>query len=91
MFPAVFELGWIEVIVLKIFKPEFVLPAVDPTIFSVIASKFIIENIFQLNWLFEFEIFLYVIIGVGLTTLALIILTNLKYLSPKVYPLVRNE
>ena len=61
------------------------------TIFSVIASKFIIENIFQLNWLFEFEIFLYVIIGVGLTTLALIILTNFKYLSPKVYPLVRNE
>ena len=61
------------------------------TIFSVIASKFIIENIFQLNWLFEFEIFLYVIIGVGLTTLAFIILTNLKYLSPKVYPLVRNE
>mgnify|MGYP001307683984 FL=1 len=61
------------------------------TIFSVIASKFIIENIFQLNWLFEFEIFLYVIIGVGLTTLALIILTNLRYLSPKVYPLVRNE
>ena len=61
------------------------------TIFSVIASKFIIENIFQLNWIFEFEIFLYVIIGVGLTTLALIILTNLKYLSPKVYPLVRNE
>ncbi len=61
------------------------------TIFSVIASKFIIENIFQLNWLFEFDIFLYVIIGVGFTTLALIILTNLKYLSPKVYPLVRNE
>ena len=61
------------------------------TIFSAIASKFIIENIFQLNWLFEFDIFLYVIIGVGLTTLALIILTNFKYLSPKVYPLVRNE
>ena len=61
------------------------------TIFSVIASKFIIENIFQLNWLFEFNIFLYVTIGVGLTTFALIILTNLKYLSPKVYPLVRNE
>ena len=61
------------------------------TIFSAIASKFIIENIFQLNWLFEFDIFLYVTIGVGLTTLALIILTNFKYLSPKVYPLVRNE
>ena len=61
------------------------------TIFSVIASKFIIENIFQLNWLFEFDIFFYVTIGVGLTTFALIILTDLKYLSPKVYPLVRNE
>ena len=61
------------------------------TFFAVLASKFIIENIFQLNWLFEFDIFFYVTIGVGLTTFALIILTNLKYLSPKVYPLVRNE
>ncbi len=61
------------------------------TIFSIIASKFIIENIFQLNWLFEYNIFLYVITGVGLATLTLIITTNLGYLSPKVYPLVRNE
>ena len=61
------------------------------TIFAVIASKFVIENIFQLNWLFELNIFLYVTIGVGLTTLILIVTTNFKYLSPKVYPLVRNE
>ncbi len=61
------------------------------TIFAVIASKFIIENIFQLNWLFELNVFLYITIGVGLTTLALIVITNFKYLSPKVYPLVRNE
>ncbi len=61
------------------------------TLFSIIASKFIIENIFQLNWLFEFNIFFIVIAGVGLATLALIIITNLKYLSPKIYPLVRNE
>ena len=61
------------------------------TLFSIIASKFIIENIFQLNWLFEFNIFFFVIAGVGLATLALIIITNLKYLSPKIYPLVRNE
>jgi len=61
------------------------------TIFAVIASKFIIENIFQLSWLFELNVFLYVTIGVGLTTLGLIIITNFKYLSPKVYPLVRNE
>ena len=61
------------------------------TIFAVLASKFIIENIFQLKWLFEINIFFYVTIGVGVATLALIIITNFRYLSPKVYPLVRNE
>ena len=61
------------------------------TIFAVIASKFIIENVFQLKWLFEINIFFYVTIGVGVATLALIIITNFRYLSPKVYPLVRNE
>ncbi len=61
------------------------------TIFSVLASKFIIENIFQLKWLFEINMFFYVTIGVGVATLALIIITNFRYLSPKVYPLVRNE
>ncbi len=61
------------------------------TIFSIISSKFIIENIFQLKWLFEFDIFLNVTIIVGLVTMILIVFTNLKYLSPKVYPLVRNE
>jgi len=61
------------------------------TIFSIISSKFIIENIFQLKWLFEFDIFLNVTITVGLVTMILIVFTNLKYLSPKVYPLVRNE
>ena len=61
------------------------------TIFSIISSKFIIQNIFQLKWLFEFDIFLNVTITVGLVTMILIVFTNLKYLSPKVYPLVRNE
>ena len=61
------------------------------TIFAVLASKFIIENIFLLKWLFEINIFFYVTIGVGVATLALIIITNFRYLSPKVYPLVRNE
>ncbi len=61
------------------------------TIFSIISSKFIIENIFQLKWLFEFDIFLNVTITVGLVTMILIVFTNLKYLNPKVYPLVRNE
>ena len=60
------------------------------TIFSIISSKFIIENIFQLKWLFEFDIFLNVTITVGLVTMILIVITNLKYLSQKVYQLFRN-
>ena len=61
------------------------------TLFSIISSKFIIQNIFQLKWLFEFDIFLNVTITVGLVTMILIVFTNLKYLSPKVYPRVRKE
>ena len=59
--------------------------------FAVIGSQFIIENIFQINWMFDLIIFLKVTLGIGLATLILIILTNLKYLSPKVYPLIRNQ
>jgi len=59
--------------------------------FAVIGSQFIIENIFQINWMFDLIIFLKVTVGIGLATLILIMLTNLKYLSPKVYPLIRNQ
>ena len=34
---------------------------------------------------------LQVTIGIGLATLILIMITNFKYLSPKVYPLIRNQ
>tara|TARA_B100001121_G_scaffold280652_1_gene272741 strand:- start:658 stop:1941 length:1284 start_codon:yes stop_codon:yes gene_type:complete len=61
------------------------------TLFAVISSKFVIENIFQLKWQFDLVLFLNLSLTIGLLTLILIILTNLKYLSPKVYPLVRNE
>ena len=60
-------------------------------IFSVIASKYVIEDIFQLQWEFDLVLFMNVSLSVGIVTLLLIILTNLKYLSPKVYPLIRNE
>jgi putative ABC transport system permease protein len=59
--------------------------------FAVIGSQFIIENIFQITWKFDLVIFLQVTIGVGFATLILIMITNLKYLSPKVYPLIRNQ
>jgi len=61
------------------------------TLFAVIASKYVIENIFQLKWQFDFILFMNLSTAIGFITLLLIIFTNLKYLSPKVYPLVRNE
>ncbi len=59
--------------------------------FAVIGSKFIMENIFELVWKFDFEVLVYIGFSIGLVTLILILLTNLKYLNPKVYPLIRNQ
>ncbi len=59
--------------------------------FAVIASKFIMENIFELVWAFDFKVLFNLGLNIGLITLALILITNLKYLSPKVYPLIRNQ
>ena len=61
------------------------------TFFAVITSKYIIESIFQLKWSFDFILFTNISISIAAVTLVLIILTNLRYLNPKVYPLVRNE
>jgi putative ABC transport system permease protein len=59
--------------------------------FAVIGSKFIIENIFELVWMFDFKVLIYLSFSIGCITLLLIMLTNLKYLNPKVYPLIRNQ
>ena len=59
--------------------------------FAVIGSKFIMENIFELVWQFDFQVLIYLGISIGTVTLILIMLTNLKYLNPKVYPLIRNQ
>jgi len=59
--------------------------------FAVIGSKFIMENIFELVWVFDFKILIYIGFSIGFVTLVLILLTNLKYLNPKVYPLIRNQ
>ena len=59
--------------------------------FAVIASKFIMENIFELIWAFDFKVLFSLGLSIGLVTLTLIMLTNLKYLNPKVYPLIRNQ
>ncbi len=59
--------------------------------FAVIGSKFIMENIFELVWQFDFKVLIYLGASIGTVTLILIMITNLKYLSPKVYPLIRNQ
>ena len=59
--------------------------------FAVIGSKFIMENIFELIWKFDFEVLIKLSFSIGFVTLILIMLTNLKYLNPKVYPLIRNQ
>jgi len=59
--------------------------------FATIGSYYVIENIFQLVWQLDFKILFNISGSVGLVTLALILLTNLKYLNPKVYPLIRNQ
>ena len=60
-------------------------------LFAVIGSYFIIEKIFELNWQFDFKSLIILGFSIGLVTLFLIIITNLKYLSPKVYPMIRNQ
>jgi len=61
------------------------------TFFAVIGSKFIMENIFELAWQFDFKILFYLGLSIGFITLTLILVTNLKYLNPKIYPLIRNQ
>ena len=59
--------------------------------FAVIGSYYITENIFQLVWQLDLQILFNISGSIGFVTLALIMLTNLKYLNPKVYPLIRNQ
>ncbi len=61
------------------------------TFFAVIGSKFIMENIFELVWRFDFKVLIYLGFSIGLVTLILILITNLRYLNPKIYPLIRNQ
>ena len=61
------------------------------TFFAVIGSKFIMENIFELVWQFDFKVLIYLGFSIGLVTLMLILIANLRYLNPKIYPLIRNQ
>ena len=60
-------------------------------LFAILGSKFIIETIFNLVWLLDISILFYLAGSIGVVTLILIMLTNIRYLNPKVYPLIRNQ
>ena len=59
--------------------------------FSVFVSYFVIETIFRLSWSLEIINSSAVLLFIGIITIILILINNYKFLSPKVYPLVRNE
>ena len=61
------------------------------TIFSIIISNLAIQGFFNLSWEFDFNTFFIIIIFITVLSLLLIFFTNFKYLTPKIYPLIRNE
>jgi putative ABC transport system permease protein len=60
-------------------------------LFSVGVSYFVIETIFRLSWSLEIINSALVLLLIGILTIVLILFNNYRFLSPKVYPLVRNE
>ena len=61
------------------------------TIFSIIISNLAIQEFFNLSWEFDFNTFFIIISFILVLSLLLIFFTNFKYLTPKIYPLIRNE
>jgi putative ABC transport system permease protein len=60
-------------------------------LFSIGVSYFVIETIFRLSWSLEIINSALVLLLIGILTIVLILFNNYRFLSPKVYPLVRNE
>ena len=60
-------------------------------LFSIGVSYFVIESIFRLSWSLEIINSAIILLLIGVLTIALILFNNYRFLSPKVYPLVRNE
>ena len=60
-------------------------------LFSIFVSRYVIENIFRLSWSLELVNSSTVLLLIGVITLIVILINSYKLLSPKVYPLVRNE
>ena len=58
---------------------------------AALASYFVVENIFTLQWRFDLGLTLILTVSTGVVTFALILLANKNMFSPAVYPLIRNE
>ena len=58
---------------------------------AALASYFVVENIFTLEWQFDLGLTLMLTVSTGVVTFALILLANKNMFSPAVYPLIRNE
>ena len=58
---------------------------------AALGSYYIVENIFQLEWIFDLDLTLTLTMVTGIITFILILITNKNTFNPHVYPLIRNE
>jgi len=58
---------------------------------AVAASYYVVENVFRLEWVFDLNLTLMLVISTGIVTFVLILFANKNMFSPAVYPLIRNE
>jgi len=61
------------------------------TLLSSLASYLILNNIFNIEWVFNIPITFLIFLIVGIITLLMILKTTIGNLNPKVYPLIRNN
>ena len=61
------------------------------TLLSSLASYLILNNIFNIEWVFNIPVTFLIFLIVGIITLLMILKTTIGNLNPKVYPLIRNN
>ena len=60
-------------------------------VIAALGSYYIVENIFQLEWIFDLDLTLTLTMVTGIITFILILITNKNTFDPPIYPLIRNE
>jgi putative ABC transport system permease protein len=58
---------------------------------AIAASYYVVENVFRLEWVFDLNLTLMLVMSTGIVTFVLILFANKNMFSPAVYPLIRNE